>query len=66
MEELRKMSAADRTKLMIGANKEMAQLNLNLRTGKEKQSHLKDAWLKQAARIETLNNEAEAKAEAKQ
>lgn len=56
MEELRKMSAADRTKLMIGAEKEMAQLNLNLRTGKEKQSHMKDAWLKQAARIQTLNN----------
>lgn len=61
MEELQKMSAADRTKLMIGAEKEKAQLNLNLRTGKEKQSHMKDAWLKQAARIQTLNNQPESK-----
>jgi|GEM_PF-2715161 len=56
MEELRKMSAADRTKLMTEAHKEMAQINLNLRTGKGKQSHLKDAWGKQNARIQTLNS----------
>ena len=55
MEELQKMSAEDRTKLMIASEKEIALLNISMRTGKEKQSHLKAAWDKQRSRIQTLN-----------
>lgn len=57
-EELRKMSNADRVKLMGDMLREQAQLLLNIRTGKEKQSHLKNAWQKQIARIQTLNNQS--------
>ena len=58
MEELRKMSADDRTKLRIASEKEIALLNISMRTGKDKQSHLKGAWDQQTARIETINNQA--------
>ncbi len=58
MEELQKMSADDRTKLMIASEKEIALLNISMRTGKEKQSHLKAAWDKQRSRIQTLNKSA--------
>lgn len=54
-DELKKMSAKDRNKLASDMQKEMAQLTLNIRTGKEKQSHLKQAWKKQLARIQTFN-----------
>ncbi|MFA6024169.1 MAG: 50S ribosomal protein L29 [Candidatus Gracilibacteria bacterium] len=57
LEELRKMSSADRSKLMVASDKELAQLNLNIRTGKEKQSHLVKQWAKQRSQIQTLNNQ---------
>ena len=59
-EELRKMSLTDRMKLMEGIIKYSAELTLNIRTGKEKQNHLKGLWQKQIARIQTLNHQAEA------
>ncbi|OGJ42145.1 hypothetical protein A3J23_04330 [Candidatus Peregrinibacteria bacterium RIFCSPLOWO2_02_FULL_48_14] len=54
-EELRKMSLSDRIKLMEGMIKASAELILNIRTGKEKQNHLRQAWKKQISRIQTLN-----------
>lgn len=54
MEELRKTSAKDRVKLMQGLLKQLAQVTLKLRSGKEKQSHLKKALQKQIAQIQTL------------
>ncbi|MEK9159534.1 MAG: hypothetical protein AAB383_02270 [Patescibacteria group bacterium] len=58
MEELTKMSAEDRTKLMVESEKAIAHLNINMRTGKDKQSHQKAAWDKQRSRIQTLNKQA--------
>lgn len=54
-DELKKMSASDRAKLVNETNKHVAELTLSIRTGKNKQSHLKKAWQKQNARIQTLN-----------
>ena len=45
-EELRKMSLSYRIKLMEGMIKASAELILNIRTGKEKQNHLRQAWKK--------------------
>lgn len=56
-EELRKMSQTDRIKLMGDMLHEEAQILLNIRTGKEKQNHLKKQWQRQIARIQTLNNQ---------
>ncbi len=56
-EELRKMSLKDRMKLMQGMLEAVAQLTLNVRTGKEKQNHLMNLSKKQIARIQTLNNQ---------
>lgn len=56
-EELRKMSVPDRVKLMTGMLEIMAQQTLNIRTGKEKQNHLKKDWQKQVARIQTINTQ---------
>jgi len=56
-EELRKMSLKDRLKVMQSMLEGVAQLTLNIRTGKEKQNHLMGAAKKQIARIQTLNNQ---------
>ncbi len=37
--------------------REQAHMLLLIRTGKEKQNHLKGAWQKQYARLQTLNNQ---------
>ena len=57
MDELNKMSHTDRVKLMGDMLKQEALLLINIRTGKDKQSHLKGEWQKQIARIQTLNNQ---------
>lgn len=56
-EELQKMSSNDRAKLMKEMEREQAHMLLLIRTGKEKQNHLKGAWQKQYARLQTLNNQ---------
>lgn len=55
-EELRKMSPKERNKVLLEMNKDLAQLQINLKMGKEKQSHKKTAYRKQKARILTLDH----------
>lgn len=56
-EELRKMSAEDRKELLGQTVAELATVNLKIKTNEDKQSHKISQLKKQAARINTLNNQ---------
>lgn len=58
IEDLKKMSPAERTKLLKKIECEFANISLHLRMGKEKRSHVKADLKKQIARIHTLNHSA--------
>jgi len=55
-EELRKMNAKDRAKLLQELDKEGAHLKPLVATGKDKQNHKANMLRKQIARIHTINN----------
>lgn len=57
LEELKKMSMKDRTALAGQLNLELAHTIMDIRTGKEKQTHKKRALRKQIAHIHTLNTQ---------
>lgn len=59
LEEIKKMSPGERAKLLDTSEKELAQLTVHLRMGKEKRSHLKARLQKQIAQIKTLNKQAQ-------
>ncbi len=57
LEELKKMSMKDRAALAGSLNLELAHTVMDIRTGKEKQTHKKRVLRKQIAHIHTLNKQ---------
>ncbi len=58
-EELKKLSLKDRVELNHSLEKDLAEVRIDLRTGKAKQGHKVKAIKKQIARIQTFNNQAQ-------
>ncbi len=56
MDEIKKMDLKARAKHTLELKKELAHLNVDLKTGKAKQGHKVKMLKKQIARIYTLNN----------
>ena len=55
VEEMQKMSQKDRSALLLELEKDLGHTVMDIRTGKEKQTHKKKALRKQIARLKTMN-----------
>lgn len=60
VEEIKKMSPADRKELLIQTDKQLAHEKMHIRTKEGKQSHLITSHKKQVARINTINRQENA------
>lgn len=58
MDELKKTDPKELIKQVSVLKKDLAHIQMDLKTGKEKQNHKVSALKKQIARIHTLNNQS--------